>query len=141
MARLGWTDNDIYRVSERAFSLLGQGRYAEAAVVFQGLVEVDQSNSYCWNGLAACHLAQGDADGAVRVLDEFLRHEPDNVHARARRCEALLLQDHYGAALEDLEWLRKSRAVAAVQRLELMFRQASKKFDDNEQLTISPDDN
>ncbi len=141
MARLGWTDEDIYRVSERAHSLLKEGHHEEAAVLFQGLIVVDEKNAYCWNGLAACHLARGDVARALEVLNELLRLTPGDAQGRARRCEALLRLGRLGEAFEDLEWLRQSRAVAAAQRLEMMFRQASDGFDSDQQLTTSIGDN
>lgn len=85
-----WTDQDVFLVSDRAYSLASQGRYREAAILFEGLMEVAPENRYCVQALAACRAALGDTDGVLRILDSAVRRWPDDQELRARHCEALL---------------------------------------------------
>jgi len=79
--RPGWTRDDIYRICERGYSLHQQGRYREAAVIFDGLIAVDPDNDYCRDALAAALLALGEAQRAVEQLDTVLAHDSGHLAA------------------------------------------------------------
>jgi tetratricopeptide (TPR) repeat protein len=96
-----WTGQEVFLISDRAYSLATQGRYHEAMILFEGLIEVAPDNRYCVHALAACHVAVGDPRGALRVLDRGLARWPNDQEMRERRCEALLdVQEWEFARLE-----------------------------------------
>lgn len=121
MPVFGWTSEDVFLVSDRAYSLFQQGRYREAAVLFEGLVTVDPENSYCVNALAACHYMLGEPQQTVNVLNRFLQINPNDVEAHSRRCEALLQLGKTNEARQDLEFLNRQGAGAYARRLRLLF--------------------
>jgi tetratricopeptide (TPR) repeat protein len=84
----GWTAEDVYRVAECGHALYREGRYREAAVIFEGLVAVDPASPYCRESLAALYLILGDPQNAIVELNQVLERDPDHAGARARRCEA-----------------------------------------------------
>jgi Flp pilus assembly protein TadD len=118
---MGWTSEDVFLVSDRAYSLFQQGRYREAAVLFEGLVAVDPGNSYCANALAACHYMLGEPQQTVAVLDRFLQVNPNDLEAHSRRCEALLQLGRTNEARQDLEFLNRKGAGQYSRRLRLLF--------------------
>ena len=121
MPVLGWTAEDVFLVSDRAYSLFQQGRYREAALLFDGLVAVDPGNSYCVNALAACHYMLGEPQQTVAVLSRFLDAHPNDVEAHSRRCEAFLQLGRTNEARQDLEFLNKQGAGSYARRLRLLF--------------------
>ena len=121
MPALGWTTEDIFLVSDRAYSLFQQGRYREAAILFEGLVAVDPGNSYCANALAACHYMLGEPQQTVAVLDRFLEVNPNDLEGHSRRCEALLHLGKTNEARQDLEFLNRKGASQYSKRLRMLF--------------------
>jgi predicted Zn-dependent protease len=115
-----WTEDDVYRIAERAHSLYLQGRYREAAVIFEGLVAIDPSNAYCRNALAALYLLLDEPQRALAELNDLLAREPGNAAARARRCEAWLRLGQPGEARRDLDWLAGGRTHSHAARLRLL---------------------
>ena len=131
--RPGWKRDDIYRICERGYSLHQQGRYREAAVIFDGLVAVDPDNDYCRDALAASFLALGEAQRAVEQLDTVLAHDSGHLAARARRFEAYLQMGDFAAARADFEVLKQLQPAHEVRRLGLRIETAIRRA------TISPD--
>ena len=117
MPEMGWTNEEIYVLADRGYALYKQGRYQEAAVIFDGLTALDPLNSYCRTALAAVCMALGDVQRALKELSFLLNRNPANHEARARRCEAYCDLGNWSEAREDLEILRRNGERHHVQRL------------------------
>lgn len=117
MPEMGWTPEEIYLLADRGYALYRQGRYPEAAVIFEGLTALDPLNSYCRTALAAICMAVGDAQRAVKELSFLLHRNPADHDARARRCEAYCELRNWSEALQDLAILRRNGERHQVQRL------------------------
>ena len=117
MPTMGWTDDEVYLVAERAYSLYQQGRFREAAIIFRGLTALDPGNIYCRTALAAVSLALGDAQRAVQELSAILAQYPNDADTRARRCEAYCQLRRWDEARKDLEFLQRRGDRTHSQRL------------------------
>lgn len=115
-----WPDQDISLVAEKAYQLLQQGRCVEAEVLLEGLLAIDSRNRYCRLALATVWVAKGDLRKAVEQFDQLVGFYPNDLEARARRCEAYLRLNWLRAAQEDLSWLRKISGGEVVHRLQLL---------------------
>jgi tetratricopeptide (TPR) repeat protein len=125
MRKPGWTEEDVYIVAERAWSLYLQGRYQEAAVIFEGLVAADPENRYCRDALAAAWLAAGDPEKALEQLTVLLRLRSDDLGARTRRVDAYLQVGNYAAALADFEVLKDLLPRSEIRRLRFRLEAAA----------------
>ncbi|HVO62387.1 MAG TPA: tetratricopeptide repeat protein [Terriglobales bacterium] len=124
MPEMGWTQDEICLLAERGYALYRQGRYQEAAVIFEGLTVLDPLNSYCRTALAAVCLALGEFQRAVDELSFLLNLNPSDQEARARRCEAYCTMGNWSAAGQDLAILRRNGERNHVPRLSSRFRAA-----------------
>jgi len=127
MQKRDWTVEDIYLISERGHSLHLQGRYREAAVIFQGLVAADPLNHYCRESLAAAWLALGEPGRAIEQLNAVLTRDPSDLAVRARRLEGYLMAGDFPAAVRDFEYLRHLLPMHQVRRLELRLEGAARR--------------
>src|SRR4051794_31806447 len=105
MRNPNWTDEDIYRIAERGHSLHLQGRYREAAVIFQGLIAADPDDRYCREALAAALLALDEPERAIEQLNVCLTRQPGDLAVRVRRVEAYLLAGNFSGATRDYQYL------------------------------------
>lgn len=103
-----WTDDEMYLVAVRGHDFFLQGRYAEAAAVFEGLRAVRPGDLYCANALAAVYVQLGRVDGAIDILTEALARHPDDTDTRMRRCEAYAMAGRLVEARQDSEILRRA---------------------------------
>jgi len=117
MPEAHWTNEEIYLLADRGYALYRQGRYQEAAVIFEGLTVLDPSNSYCRTALACICLTLGDPYRAVTELTVVLSRNPSNHDARARRCEAYCELRNWKEAKQDLAVLRRNGERHQVRRL------------------------
>ena len=124
MRNSNWTEEDIYLIAELGHSLHLQGHYREAAIIFQGLVAVDPENHYCLEALAAAWLALEEPGRAVGHIDTLLARRPDDLSARARRLETVLLLGKLDAAVKDFEFLQHLLPAAETRRLQLALEAA-----------------
>ena len=114
MPKLGWTDLDVFLVSERAHALHSQGCYLLAAALFEGLVALDPQNAYCRDALAASYLALNRPADAATQASAALRIDPESASARARRCQAYVELGRTDLAHADVEALRDQGEPAAL---------------------------
>lgn len=117
MPEMGWTSDEIYALTDRGYALYRQGRYREAAVIFEGVTALDPMNAYGRTALAAVCLELGDARRAVSELSFLLNRNPADHEARARRCEAYCALHNWNEARQDLAILRRNGERQHVQRL------------------------
>ena len=123
-----WTEEDIYLVAERAYSIHLQGLSREAAAIFDALVEIDPGNAYCRDALSALCLALGYPEEAIRHATLLLQRTPDHADALARRCEAHLELNQADAARRDLEALDRINAALHHTRMKLRFEAATRRL-------------
>ena len=117
MPEMGWTNEEIYLLAERGYAFYRQGRYREAAVIFEGITALDPLNPYGRTALAAVCLELGDARRAVSELSFVLNSNPADHEARARRCEAYCVLRSWNEARQDLGILRRNGERHHLQRL------------------------
>ena len=127
MRKPGWTEEDVYLIAERGHSLHQEGRYRDAAVIFQGLVAVDPENHYCRESLAATMIALGEPERAIEQLDVVLKHQSGDLAVRARRLECYLLAGNFPAAVRDFEYLKHLLPSHQVGRLEMILEAGARK--------------
>jgi tetratricopeptide (TPR) repeat protein len=108
MPEAGWTPEEIYLLADRGYAFYRQGRYEEAAVIFDGLVALDPTNTYCRTAMATVCLCLGDAERAAGELTAVLEQNPADHEARARRCEAYCDLRHWDEARRDLAILQRN---------------------------------
>jgi tetratricopeptide (TPR) repeat protein len=117
MPETDWTEEELYLLADRGYALYRQGRYQEAALIFEGVTALDPLHSYARTALAATCLALGDAQRAVKELSFLLNRNPADHDARARRCEAYCQLRNWNDARQDLTILRRNGERQHVQRL------------------------
>ena len=126
MRNPNWTAEDIYRVAERGHSLHLQGRYREAAIIFQGLIAADPDDRYCREALAAAWLALDEPERAIEQLNVCLQRQPSDLSARVRRVEAFLLAGNVAGAARDYEYLEHLLPSREARRLKLTMESAGR---------------
>ncbi len=116
----GWTTEDVYRIAECGHGLYREGRYREAAVIFEGLVAVDPANVYCRESLAALYLILEYPEKALAQLNDLLERDTGHIGARARRCEAWWRLGRRAQAELDFERVKGAGAPMLAARLRLL---------------------
>ena len=114
-----WTSNELYLVASKGYSLYLQGRYREAAIVFMGLMAIEPRNRYFRVALATIYVSQEDFERALDQLNQLVARYPNDLEARARRCEVYLRLERRKEAQDDLNYLSR-REVSHVGRLRLL---------------------
>jgi predicted Zn-dependent protease len=117
MPATDWTQEELYMLADRGHALYRQGRYPEAAVIFDGLTTLAPSNVYYRTALSAVCLAMGEVQRAIEELTRLLTDNPALQDARARRCEAYCAVARWDQARQDLAILQRNGARNHVQRL------------------------
>lgn len=102
-AAADWNKDEIRIISEIAYTLAQQGRYAEAVTIFEGLLAIAPATAYFQAALGALHLRQKNFPKAIEHLDAALQIEETDVVSLVNRGEAYLLAGNVAEAREDLE--------------------------------------
>jgi predicted Zn-dependent protease len=123
---VSWTDAEIELVAERAYELQLQGKYLDAAALFEGLLAIDPRNLYCLEALAALSLKLGSAENALEYANRALALLPGQVKALSCRCEANLLLNNFAAAQEDFQSMKQPESNVQVARLAMRIANAGK---------------
>ncbi|HEY7211597.1 MAG TPA: hypothetical protein VH477_15085 [Bryobacteraceae bacterium] len=121
-----WTDREIKLLAERAYQLHLQGKYLDAAIIFEGLLAIDPRNIYCLQALSALNLKLGSIEDALGYANRALALLPEQVDALACRCEVNIQLKRFAAAQQDLRLLQQLRADAHVARLTMRIDNAEK---------------
>ena len=98
-----WNKDEIRIISEIAYSLAQQGRYAEAVVIFEGLLAIAPATAYFQAALGALHLRLKNTPKAIEHLNAALKIEETDVVSLVNRGEAHLLSGSVEQARTDLE--------------------------------------
>jgi tetratricopeptide (TPR) repeat protein len=118
-AETEWTSHEVYLIASKGYALYLQGRWREAAMIFEGLVAIDPGNRYLRLALATIYVAQEDLTRSLEELNRLLSLYPNDIEARARRCEVCLRLERSGEAQSDLDYLRRHGG-SHVRRLQLL---------------------
>ena len=114
-----WTSHEMYLIASKGHALYLQGRYREAAMVFEGLTAIEPSNRYFRVALATIYVSQEDLGRALEQLNQLISRYPNDLEARVRRCEVCLRLERENEAQDDLNYL-SLREVSHVRRLRLL---------------------
>jgi tetratricopeptide (TPR) repeat protein len=98
-----WNKDEIRIISEIAYSLAQQGRYAEAVVIFEGLLAIAPATAYFQAALGALQLRLKNTPKAIEHLSAALKIEETDVVSLVNRGEAYLLSGSVEQARADLE--------------------------------------
>ena len=110
-----WTDQEQYLVSQRAWELAMQGRYAEAGVLLEGLAAIAPGNSWLGRTLATVHLRLDRPEAALQALDPLR-----DAASRRLRFEALVALGRIPEASAELAALRPHLDPPAARRCALL---------------------
>jgi tetratricopeptide (TPR) repeat protein len=120
----GWSEQDLYQVSQFGYSLYLQGRFRESAVIFKGLLALDPSSAYYRRALASLCLQLGVPQEGILHLDWVLTRNSGDRQALAKRCEAYLQLGRLQEARQDLAVLGRLGADGGnVARLSLLLKE------------------
>jgi Flp pilus assembly protein TadD len=120
-----WSREDRYYIAERAYRLYTEGRLSEAAILFEGLADIDPEDAYSRKALAAISIRLGRPELGIQHLDAAITRDPRDAEALAARCEVLVAMRDLDSARRDLNLLKHHPAgLAHVRRLELCLRQS-----------------
>jgi tetratricopeptide (TPR) repeat protein len=92
-------------IRKQAGEAVQQGRLKEAAVAFEGLVEIRPSDWQAWCGLGECHYDLGDLDAAERAFNRCLDLNRESIEAAEGK--ALIWAER------DRDWTRSLQTLEA----------------------------
>lgn len=114
-----WNHDFAYILSERGYLLHAEGRYDEALILFEGLLDLYPENLYYMDAATALYLALGRPEAALRLASTLLQRDVSHVQARMRRCEAYIVLRRFEEAEADARYLKKLGASNHAQRMEM----------------------
>lgn len=85
------------------FSMYEQGKYDEAAVIFQGLNALDPYESYYLTALGAVYLAQEDLEFAMKCFNQAIKLNEKEIASYVNRGEVFLRQGKVLEAAQDFK--------------------------------------
>ena len=85
------------------FSMYEQGKYDEAAVIFQGLNALDPYESYYLTALGAVYLAQEDLEYAMKCFNQAIKLNEKEIASYVNRGEVFLRQGKVLEAAQDFK--------------------------------------
>jgi tetratricopeptide (TPR) repeat protein len=86
----GLSDEELGEMARIGFTMYEQGQYNKARAIFEGLRELDRTESYYSTALGALHLAEGALDEAVKETSHAIQINPKDLAAYVNRGEAYL---------------------------------------------------
>lgn len=99
----GYSDEELYEISQLGYLLFLNGRLREAQTMFEGLVAVDPRNEYYYRALGVVYHRQGDAERAIRQFTHAITVAPRSVQAYVNRAEVHIARRDFARALADLK--------------------------------------
>lgn len=110
---LGGADGRIYALL--AFAQLREGRPLAAAAAYQQALLFEPENLDYQLGLVQCHVATGNYNAALALLDELLARHPDRETLWTLQANVFVQQNQFARAIINLEILRKLGRAAPAQ--------------------------
>lgn len=108
--------------------LIGEGRFEEAAHVFELLLYVDENNSFYCRAYGICCERCGQLDAARQSLDRAISLDPKDAYALATRASLRIVGGDKTGAMQDLQAAQAvldSNDVALGRRIEALLRSAA----------------
>ncbi len=99
----GYTEEELFRISQLGYTLFLNGKVSDAKVVFEGLVAVDPRKEYYYRALGVVYHRLGDAERALRQFSHAITVSPQSVAAFVNRAEVHISRRDMDKALADLE--------------------------------------
>ena len=100
---LGLTSTQLDAIAILGSNLYEQGRPAEAATIFEGLIALDANNYYGHAGMGALALSEEKLDEALEYLKTAARLNPNDPTVHANLGETLLCKGQFNEAAVELE--------------------------------------
>lgn len=98
----GITKQEQYQMAEIGHGYLGQGKLAEAKIVFEGLLALDPFDAYFNMALASIAQQEHQNDAAEKLYTRALEINPFSPTAHANRGELRVMQGDLQHGVEDL---------------------------------------
>ncbi|NOT48440.1 MAG: hypothetical protein HOP17_11915 [Acidobacteria bacterium] len=98
----GITKDALYKIAERAYQLLNQGKLVEAKQIYEGLVAADPFDSVFHCHLGAVLWRSVEVDRAFEEYDAAVRYNFANTDALAGRGELLVARGEIEKGIDDL---------------------------------------
>ena len=109
-------------LAELAVANLVQKRYKEAEELFQKAYQADPSNVRGLLGMARVRLVQNDPDGAVRVITDEIKKQPQRADLKRELPDIELQVRHYDKAIEDYQSILDHYKNAPIEQAEIYGR-------------------
>lgn len=114
-----WEKDEIRIISEIAYSLAQQGRYAEAIVLFEGLVAVAPATAYFQAALGALFLRINNYQKSIEHLNAALSIEANDFVSLVNRGEAYLRSRNVAAGQQDLKKALQIASATSTKQLDI----------------------
>jgi tetratricopeptide (TPR) repeat protein len=101
-AAVGLDDQDLHALRTLGHGYLENGRFGDACVVFEGLVEVDADSAWAHAALGAAYQNLDQEEEALAEYDEALRLDPGEMTALVNRGELRITAGRAEEGIEDL---------------------------------------
>ena len=99
---VGLDDDDLHALRTLGHGYLENGRFSEACVVFEGLVEVDADSAWAHAALGSAYQNLDDDEEALAQYDEALRLDAGEMTALVNRGELRITAGKAEEGIEDL---------------------------------------
>lgn len=99
----GITVEETYSIAEYAYQQYQQGRFFEAAKLFEALVIFNPYDAYFHSMLGACYQMLDNKDLALIEYTSAIELDPNQIQARVNRAELRLQKGEFEPALDDLQ--------------------------------------
>lgn len=107
LEKLGWNEEQMEDLRLAGYSYIRQGKYDIALPFFEALTVFDPENAYDAQTLGALHLQLGEAEKALKSLDQALKLETDHAPALLNLTKALFMLNRIEEAKKLAEILSK----------------------------------
>lgn len=99
--------SELYFKHEQARKSLEEGRFIEASIYLQQIIDQDDSFIPAWNNLALAYYYMGDFAKAMETIEQTLEREPGNLHTLCNLAVLLSHHQHLGELTPLLQQLKK----------------------------------
>jgi len=107
LEKLGWNEEQMEDLRLAGYSYIRQGKYDIALPFFEALTVFDPENAYDAQTLGALHLQLGEAEEALKSLDQALKLETDHAPTLLNLTKALFMLNRIEEAKKLAEILSK----------------------------------
>ncbi|MBK8014537.1 MAG: tetratricopeptide repeat protein [Deltaproteobacteria bacterium] len=98
----GYSPEELYLISQQAYTLFLNGKIKDAQVIFEGLLAIDPRNEYYYRALGVIYHRQGDSERAIRQFTHAITVAPRSAAGYVSRAEVCIARREHERALADL---------------------------------------